>query len=183
MLRWMAFLAGTAVLAYLSRGALRRPRSHGFPRFFAFVAILALVLRNLPVWELEPFSARQLVSWALLLASIALVLPALKLLRGQGRPVADRGDAALFGFEKTTALVTAGLYRHIRHPMYASLLCLAWGAFLKDPGLDESALLVGGASVCLLFTALRDETECLAYFGPAYRDYMATSKRFVPFVF
>lgn len=182
MLRWVAFLAGAVVLAYLSRGALQRPRSHGFPRFFAFVAILALVLRNLPVWELDPFSPRQLLSWGLLVASIALVLPALKLLRGRGRPVADRGDAALFGFEKTTVLVTSGLYRHLRHPMYASLLCLAWGAFLKDPGLP-GVLLVGTASACLLLTALRDEAECLAYFGPVYRDYMATSKRFVPFVF
>ena len=36
-------------------------------------------------------------------------------------------------FENTVKLVEVGLYRFIRHPMYASLLLLAWGAFLKHP--------------------------------------------------
>jgi len=42
---------------------------------------------------------------------------------------------------------------------------------------------VGGASVALLLTALRDEAECRQYFGDDYTRYMRVSKRFIPFVF
>jgi protein-S-isoprenylcysteine O-methyltransferase Ste14 len=40
-----------------------------------------------------------------------------------------KGDA----IEKTTILVTTGAYRYIRHPLYSSLLFLAWGIFFKAP--------------------------------------------------
>ena len=35
----------------------------------------------------------------------------------------------------------------------------------------------------LYLTALRDELECIEYFGDDYRRYMKRSKRFVPFIF
>lgn len=45
-----------------------------------------------------------------------------------GKPASHRHDETLMSFEKTTALVTTGIYRRIRHPLYGSLLFLAWGA-------------------------------------------------------
>jgi protein-S-isoprenylcysteine O-methyltransferase Ste14 len=123
-----------------------------------------------------------LVSWTLLLVSAVLAIHAVQLLRKMGQPSQERSEAELLSFERTSALVTAGAYRYIRHPMYAALLYLAWGAFLKDVS-AISTLLVGGASVALLLTALRDEAECRQYFGDDYTRYMRVSKRFIPFVF
>jgi protein-S-isoprenylcysteine O-methyltransferase Ste14 len=94
----------------------------------------------------------------------------------------DRADAELFSFEKTSTLVTTGIYRYIRHPMYAALLFLAWGAFLKEAS-PASVGLVLGASAMLLLTALRDEVECREHFGAEYAEYMTVSKRFIPCVF
>lgn len=176
------FALGTALLAWISRHALRNPRAHGFYRFFAWECILALVLINYPMWERDPLAPHQLVSWALLAGSAILALHAVRLLRRLGRPSTQRQEAELYVFERTSTLVTSGAFRYIRHPMYAALLSLAWGAFLKDVSLASSAL-VAGASVALLLTALRDEAECLDHFGAAYAAYMKTSKRFVPFVF
>ena len=34
-----------------------------------------------------------------------------------------------FKFEQTGHLVTAGIYRYIRHPLYSALLLLAWPLF------------------------------------------------------
>ncbi len=178
----LPFLAGTAFFVWVSRHSLLKPRSHGFYRFFAWESILVLVLLNFPVWTRDPFAPHQLVSWVLLLASIVLAIHAVRLLSGIGRPSEARGEAELLPFERTSTLVTTGAYHYIRHPMYAALLYLAWGAFLKDvswPG----ALLVGCATIALFFTALRDEAECSQHFGAAYVDYMKTRKRFVPFVF
>lgn len=182
LLHGLLFALGTACLAWVSRGALRRPRSHGFARFFAFEAILGLLLLNHPHWQRDMFAPHQLLSWVLLAASIVLVTLALREMRRRGRRDAQRADPALFGFEKTAALVSSGIFRWIRHPMYASLMALAWGIFLKHaswPGLVLAAV----ATLSLLVTAWRDEAECLQYFGAPYADYMKRSWRFMPGVY
>lgn len=176
------FLAGTAFFVWVSWHSLLKPLSHGFYRFFAWESILALVLLNFPMWEIDPFVPRQIASWSLLLVSLLLAVHAVRLLRRVGRHSNERRDAELLSFERTSTLVTTGAYRYIRHPMYAALLFLAWGAFLKDVSLPSIAL-AGAASIALYITALRDEAECVQHFGAAYVEYMKTSKRFLPFVF
>jgi protein-S-isoprenylcysteine O-methyltransferase Ste14 len=179
----LLFVLGSAALVYASRRPLRQPGSHGFYRFFAWECILGLVALNLPVWDRDPLAPHQLLSWALLALSAWLPIHAVRLLQQVGRPTASRDDdPALFGFEKTSTLVTTGAFRYIRHPMYTALLALAWGAFLKQfswPGLA----LVLAATVLLWLTARRDEQECLLHFGSAYRDYMGRTRRFIPFVY
>jgi protein-S-isoprenylcysteine O-methyltransferase Ste14 len=178
----LIFLLGTAFFAWVSRNALLKPRSHGFYRFFAWECILGLVVLNFPMWHTNPFAPHQLVSWVLLIASPVMAIEAVRLLRRVGRPSAVRADAELYSFEKTSTLVTTGIYRHIRHPMYAALLFLAWGAFLKDAS-PAGVVLVLVASTMLLLTALRDEVECSEHFGAAYAEYMRGTKRFIPYVF
>jgi protein-S-isoprenylcysteine O-methyltransferase Ste14 len=176
------FVAGTIFFVWVSRRSLSKPRSHGFYRFFAWECMLALVLLNFPMWTLNPFAPHQVASWSLLLISLALAVHAVRLLQTIGRPGHQRRDEALLSFERTSTLVTTGAYRYIRHPMYAALLFLAFGAFLKDISVASIAL-VGGASLALFITALRDEAECRQHFGADYAEYMKSSKRFIPFVF
>jgi protein-S-isoprenylcysteine O-methyltransferase Ste14 len=182
MFETIIFFTVSAVLLYVSRGALRNPNSHGFYRFFAWESILGLVLLNFPAWTVNPFSPHQLLSWLLLISSIGLAIHAVKLLREIGKPTQERAEEALFGFEKTSSLVSSGVFKYIRHPMYASLIFLAWGAFLKQfSWLGVCLALV--ASIFLLLTAKRDEEECLAHFGDEYQSYMQKTKRFIPFLF
>jgi len=75
---------GTVGLAFLSRASLSVPGSHGFYRFFAWVAILGLVLLRVDVWLRDPFSWHQIISWALLAISAILVIVDVRLLRGRG---------------------------------------------------------------------------------------------------
>ena len=184
--RALLFAGLTALFAWFSRGPLRLPRSHGFPRFFAWECILALLLLNfvsLRLWFADPLSAHQLVSWLLLGGSIVLVVPGgLQLLR-QGKPSAERPhDPSLFAFEHTTRLVTSGAYRHVRHPLYGSLLVLAWGVFFKRPGAAALALALA-ASGLLIATAKAEEGENLRYFGDEYRAYLRTTRMFIPHLF
>lgn len=172
------FTIGSVLLTAFSWRFLRRPAAHGFYRFFAFEAILGLVILNAPAWLDEPFSLRQILSWLLLLASAFLAAHGFALLHEVGKPD-ERRDEDLLGIEKTTQLVTVGAYRFIRHPLYASLLCLGWGAFLKDPSLVGFALATL-ASTALELTARVEELENIAYFGAQYREYMGKTKRFVP---
>jgi protein-S-isoprenylcysteine O-methyltransferase Ste14 len=183
MLKTVLFVVAWAGIVYISRASLRAPRSHGFYRFFAWEAILALILLNAEYWFRDPFSLHQVLSWVFLIASAVLVVHAVHLLRMIGKPTAQRSDdEATIAFEKTTRLVSAGAYKYIRHPMYSSLLFLAWGVFLKDLSW-LSAILALAATVFLVATAKAEEAEDIRFFGAAYQTYIQQTKMFIPFLF
>ena len=173
------WLIGSVPLLWLSRTSLRYPSCHGFYRFFAFEAILALLVVNGPFWFVDRFAPLQLLSWCLLFVSLYLAIYGCWLLRRHGLPGLGRVDETLLNFEKTQRLVTCGIYRWIRHPMYASLIYLAWGLFLKQPSWVSSALTIL-ASGCVMVAVWIEERECLDYFGEQYAEYRRRSSMFVP---
>lgn len=183
MIRPLLFLLGTAALFWLSWRSLRTLRAHGFYRFFAFVCLWALVLLNLPLWWSNPLSPRQFCSYALGAVSIVLAIEGFRLLRIIGKPTRVAAQATNLAFENTTALVTSGVYRYIRHPLYASLFALVWCAFLKNPLAASNLALALAASGFLLTTAVIEERENLARFGADYAAYMRRTRRLIPFLF
>lgn len=99
-----------------------------------------------------------------------------------GKETGKRQDKELYNFEKTDKLVTSGIFKYIRHPLYSSLLFLTWGIFFKNP---LYLLLIPAAlsTAFLILTALADEKECKEYFGAAYSAYMKNTTRFIPYLF
>ena len=182
MVKLIVFVVASAVILFISRAPLRQPKSHGFYRTFAWEAILALFLLNVEYWFVKPFAWYQIIAWILLVLSLPLIIGGVIMLRRIGKPDETRQDASLIGFEKTTSLVTTGLYKYIRHPFYSSLLFLAWGIFFKQ--LSWPALvLVAAATGFLVVTAKIEEKEDIAFFGEQYREYMKKTKMFVPLVY
>jgi protein-S-isoprenylcysteine O-methyltransferase Ste14 len=167
-----------ATLLWLSRRALPYPGSHGFYRFFALLAVAALLVQAVPRWQEDILSPLQLVSWGLLFTALFLVIGALVQLRSQGRPGA-RDDPDLLTFERTGKLVTNGIYGTIRHPMYLSLMLFGWGLFFKQPAALTASLAML-ASLFLYITARVEESECRAVFGDDYHDYMQRTRMFIP---
>jgi protein-S-isoprenylcysteine O-methyltransferase Ste14 len=161
-------------IIFVSWTSFRNPRSHGFYRFFAFESTLVLILLNLDNWFRDPFSIHQIVSWLLLFVSIVLVAHGIYLLRVVGRPKS--------GIESTTMLVIAGAYKYIRHPLYSSLLFLAWGVFFKAPSI-LGGILTSVATAFLIVTAKMEEAENIQKFGVEYAAYMKTTRMFIPFLF
>ena len=149
MPRFAAFVILSLPIIWVSRRSLRHPTSHGFSRFFAFEAILALIVLNLPYWFAHPLEVRQLISWVLLAVSLVFVVWGFVLLRRRGgfSPAAEASPS--YEWEKTGHLVTTGIYGYIRHPMYSSLLFLAWGAVLKSVSIGTLLL---GAIASLVVT-------------------------------
>ena len=181
--KWIVFALATIPIVYVSRASLRHPRSHGFYRFWTWECILGLFLLNVDHWFANAFAPHQLVSWILLFTCIVPVVWGTLLLKQRGRPVEKReSDPDLLAFEKTTQLVTSGIYAYIRHPLYSSLLLLAWGIFFKQPSLPGGILALA-TSLLLFLTARADEAECIQFFGSAYQDYMQKTRRFIPFLF
>ncbi len=183
MTLWIVFGIGSITLITISWKSLVKPRSHGLYRFFAWECILLLFVVNVNYWFKNPFAWYQLIAWTLLIISLIPLAYGVHSLRTRGNPTTKReGDDSLLGFEKTTKLVTTGIYKHIRHPLYSSLLILTWGIFFKLPSLTGIAL-VSVTTAFLYATAKTDEAECIQYFGNDYQEYMKRTKMFIPKVF
>lgn len=181
MLEVIVFVVATVGIFWLSRASLRVPSSHGFYRFFVFELLIVLFLLNWRTWFATPFAPHQIVSWLLLMVSLYLVIAGIILLRRQGKADDRRDETPLLGFEKTTVLVTVGLYRFIRHPLYSSLLFLGWGIFCKRPSWLGVAIALA-ATGFLVMTARVEEQENIRFFGEPYREYMKRTKMFVPYL-
>ena len=179
----VCFIIRSTLIIWVSLPALNQPQSHGFTRTFAWEAIAILIAINLRYWFIDPLGWHQIIAWVLLIFSLVLIIPAVRLFRSKGKLDPSREDEpSLVGIEKTTELVTSGWYRFIRHPFYSSLLFLAWGAAFKHlTWLIVILALI--ATTFLVITARREEAENIRFFGQAYREYMSGTKMFIPFIF
>ncbi len=124
MARLIFFIIIAIILIILSWKSLFAFRHHGPYRFVSWICIAWLFASNYPFWFYKPTKPNQLVSWFFLIISTWLVIAGILELRKAKRDSASRNSKALYRFEQTTELVTNGIYRYIRHPMYASLLFL-----------------------------------------------------------
>lgn len=81
--------------------------------------------------------------------------------------------------EKTTRLITSGMFRYFRHPLYLSLILGGFGAMMKDPGWLQAGL--GRLNLSVLYTTARiEEVEMIARFGKEHENYMEETKLFIP---
>jgi protein-S-isoprenylcysteine O-methyltransferase Ste14 len=113
---------------------------------------------------------------------VAVLVAALWLFR---RSHADlgRGWSASLKLRETHKLVTTGIYRHVRHPMYLSFLLLGLAQLLLLPNWFAGSVGVIAAFLMFALRVRREEAMMLDRFGAEYRDYMARSKRLIPGVY
>lgn len=181
MAELIILIAGFIFLVVISRKSIRSVRSHGLYRLAAWMGIWAIFMLNWRNWFRNPFSLNQLISWVFLLISIILLVMSLSMLKRSGKPGKTRADNTLLGLEKTTKLVTSGIYHYIRHPMYSSLLFLVFGIFFKVPGLWGFVILML-VIISLVLTANVEEAEDVQYFGNTYLAYMKRTRKFIPYL-
>jgi protein-S-isoprenylcysteine O-methyltransferase Ste14 len=84
---------------------------------------------------------------------------------------------------ETHKLVTEGIYRQVRHPMYTAfwLWALAQALLLPNWVAGPSGLIGFGTLYC--FRIGREERLMLDTFGDAYRAYMARTARLIPWLY
>jgi len=181
LIRISLFVICTFFFLRISWRALCSPRSHGFYRFFVFEGVLSLVLLNHPYWFNDPFSPLHIFSWLLLGGSIFFIVQSVILLKRRGGYAEREEMPENHSFENTVFVVEEGLYRNIRHPMYASLFFLGWGAFCKHVTLMNIVLILL-ISVFLVATAKAEERENIQFFGSEYVKYMQRTKMFIPWL-
>ena len=87
------------------------------------------------------------------------------------------GLRQLFEKEKTGILVTRGLYRVVRHPLYTFGLLFIW----LTPTVSQNSLTVYiGATLYTLVGAYFEERKLLHDFGDAYVEYRRVTPMLLP---
>jgi protein-S-isoprenylcysteine O-methyltransferase Ste14 len=84
---------------------------------------------------------------------------------------------------QTHALVTTGVYRYVRHPMYSAFFLWAVAQALLLPNWIAGFAGLVGFGTLFCFRVGREERMMEANFGDDYRAYAARTKRVVPGVF
>ena len=79
-------------------------------------------------------------------------------------------------------VVTTGPYRFVRHPAYSALLLAMVAVGLLIGNWLSLVILVGGVAGALAYRITVEERALERDIGPAYREYAATRKRLVPFI-
>ena len=76
-------------------------------------------------------------------------------------------------------LVTNGMYRHVRHPLYSAGIVFIW----LMPLMTVNVLAINLAlTVYVVIGAAFEERKLLREFGQAYADYAAVTPMFIPFI-
>lgn len=115
--------------------------------------------------------ARWLLGGALALAGVALALPAARRFRRAGTHVEP--------WKPSNALVTEGIYRHTRNPMYLGL-SLAYLGLAIAAGSPAALVLLPPLLVVVHYGVIaREERYLEARFGQSYRDYKARVRRWL----
>jgi len=76
-------------------------------------------------------------------------------------------------------LITTGIYKYIRHPMYLSVISMMLAFFISTPTIIESILFVG-LIVVLVLKAKREESLWLNH-NEEYERYKEQTKLFIPY--
>lgn len=133
------------------------------------------------LWELvaHPSSAAALSAWniaglAMFVGGLTFALVAVFTLR--------RFYMSTLVIRKDHELITRGIYRLVRHPIYFGVLVACLGVPVYAPswfGLATMALLIP-----IVLNRIRLEERLLVKeFGDAYRAYQKTTSRLIPFIY
>ena len=77
-------------------------------------------------------------------------------------------------------IVTTGIYRLIRHPMYSSFFLLAIAQLMLLPNWFAGATGLIGIGLLYAFRVRQEERMMVERFGAEYRDYMVHTWRLIP---
>jgi protein-S-isoprenylcysteine O-methyltransferase Ste14 len=85
-----------------------------------------------------------------------------------------------YQIKKRHELITTGIYRYIRHPIYTGLIFMIAGGQLAALSYFILPLLVFATRSYI--QATKEEALLAQHFGKEYKEYMKRSKMFIPFI-
>lgn len=173
-----SLLASTGI-----KDLFRRTFGNGFMKLYrllynlfaaiSFLPILYLMLKlpNKMLYQINaPFSylmyAGQVVSVLFLVVAVL-----------QTDVLSFVGLRQLFEEEKIGTLITKGLYKFVRHPLYTFSLLILW----LSPNISVNSFVVYvGLTVYILIGIIFEERKLVREFGRSYEDYRSVTPMLIP---
>ena len=178
IIKTIIFLSGSAAILKISWPDILDTSKRSFYLFFALEFFLILILAYSGYWLRNPFTLFRIFSWLILLGSLALAGYGTHQLLQSGKPSVKNN------IETTTYLVTTGVYRYIRHPLYSSLIAVGAISLFKGDFPWLMAICLFCVATIFLYAAARiEEQENILKFGEEYAVYMDRTRMFVPYIF
>ena len=165
------------------KSLLRRSLGNGFMKFYRLLYNLFAVLSLVPVLYLMvslPDKAlyRVPAPWSyLMIAGQGLSVLFLLIVMSQTDVLSFVGLRQLVAEEKAGNLVTSGLYRSVRHPLYTFSLSILW----LSPSMSMNSWIVyAGLTIYVLIGIYFEERKLLREFGSAYAQYKSMTPMLIP---
>lgn len=162
---------------------IRRAAGDGLMKFYRLAYNIFAVVSVLPVLYLMVSLPNKTlyhvpVPWSyLMLAGQVLSVLFLLIAMAQTDLLSFAGLRQLVEEEKTGSLVTSGLYRSVRHPLYTFSLLILW----LSPSMSVSSFIVYAAlTIYVLIGIIFEERKLLREFGQAYAQYKSTTPMLFP---
>ena len=185
---WVALTVGWFILRYPFERRARRARVSVDQMKLADRIRLTVSATGLGVVPLiyvatgEPVFASYQPSAVLLASGVVVAAGALVMFRLTHKALGKMWSVSL-QLKQDHKLITSGIYRRLRHPMYTAFWLMALAQALLLPNwIAGAAGLVGFGF--LFFSRVGPEERLMEQaFGDEYRDYKARTKRVVPFIY
>lgn len=165
------------------KSLLRRSLGDGFMKFYRLLYNLLAVVSILPVLYLmvslpDKTLYQVPVPWNyLMLAGQGLSVLFLLVAVLQTDVLSFAGLRQLMEEEKTGNLITNGLYRSVRHPLYTFSLSIVW----LSPSMSiNSFIAYVGLTIYVLIGIFFEERKLLREFGQAYTQYKSMTPMLIP---
>ena len=148
------------------------------PRRLVFPIIQIILFLQLLGWQVFPFGEQvfivQLIGFVLALSGVGIAISARRELGLNWAPGAE------YQIKKKQELVTTGIYKYVRHPIYLSGFLSITGAEL----VTQSYLALIGFMLLIrgYWQGRLEEKLLISHFGNSYKTYMKRTKMFLPFL-
>ena len=154
----------------MSRFGFKKPRI--FPPVWLVIALLAMLAldRWLPLVQVLPEGA-SVAGWLLIAVGVALAIIATAGFR--------RARTGIIPFSESTSLVTSGLYRHTRNPMYLGMALVLAGVAVKLGSLSAWIPLPLFMAVIQRQFIRNEETFLSGIYGEEYLEYKRRVRRWI----
>ena len=187
-LAWVLLAVGWYLIRFEHARRSRRIGVLHDARDLREIVLLLISLTGLGIWPLlyvatgfprfSDYTFSPMLAWVGVLLEVAALI-----LFQMTHGALGRNWSVTLQLRQDHKLITSGIYRRVRHPMYTAFWMWAIAQALLLPNWFAGCAGLVGFGILFFGRVAREERMMLLTFGDDYREYMSRSYRVIPWIF